>query len=182
MSTNNLFLKQGSIHAPLANGVARFVLQCQRITIKFCKSHGSSQGLRDFIQHDFVNFAKDNPGIVMYLKPRRHRGPVAVAEYLNGHRTWFPMHNFPREEVAKWLNNLRTSSGTGEMRYKNYIRTDHPTIQGVWTPFTNKIPEKNTMKFPDFELSQPSNIPPSVSEILIEMYGKPAENQESQSN
>jgi len=177
MSTNYLFVKNGYIQAPLANGVGRFVLQCQRITFKFCKTLGSSRGLRDFIQNDLIDFARHNPGLVVYLKPRRHRSPVLVAEYLNGHREWMSVHNFPREEVYKWINNLRTSGGTGEMRYKNYMRTDHPSIQGVWTPFTNKAPEKNLMQFPNLELSQPSNMPPSASEILLEMYGKSAERQ-----
>ena len=36
---------------------------------------------RDFIEQDLVEFAKVNPGVVVYLKPRRHRGPVVVAEY-----------------------------------------------------------------------------------------------------
>jgi large subunit ribosomal protein L43 len=81
MSINNLFLKSGYVAAPLANGVGRFVLQCQRMTIKFCKSHGGSRGVRDFIENDLVAFARDNPGVVMYLKPRRHRSPVVVAEY-----------------------------------------------------------------------------------------------------
>lgn len=36
---------------------------------------------REFIESDLVNFAKENPGIVVYLKPRRHRTAVMKAEY-----------------------------------------------------------------------------------------------------
>lgn len=81
MSASHLFLKSGYPGAPLANGVGRYVKQLQRITIKFCKSHGCSRGVREFIEHDLVNFAKDNPGVVVYAKPRRHRTPVLSAEY-----------------------------------------------------------------------------------------------------
>lgn len=35
----------------------------------------------DFLETDLIDFAKVNPGIVVYVKPRRHRGPVMVAEY-----------------------------------------------------------------------------------------------------
>lgn len=44
---------------------------------------------RGFIEHDLMNYAKDNPGIVVYVKPRRHRHPVIVAEY----RMFTPMYS-----------------------------------------------------------------------------------------
>ena len=46
MSNSNLFMKSGFVRAPLQNGVGRYVCQLQRIVLKFCKSHGSSRGLR----------------------------------------------------------------------------------------------------------------------------------------
>jgi large subunit ribosomal protein L43 len=75
------FLRTGFVNAPLSNGIGRFVQQCNRMTIKFCKSGGGSGGVREFIQNDLVDFARQNPGTVLYLKPRRHRSPVVVAEY-----------------------------------------------------------------------------------------------------
>ena len=36
---------------------------------------------RDFIENDLVEFAKQNPGVVVYLQPRRHRKPKLSAEY-----------------------------------------------------------------------------------------------------
>lgn len=81
MSNSNLFLKSGFIRAPLQNGLGRCINQLQRITIKFCKNHGGSRGMRDFIENQLVDFAKFNPSVVVYVKPRRHRSPVLVAEY-----------------------------------------------------------------------------------------------------
>ena len=40
-----------------------------------------------------MDFAKNNPGTVVYLKPRRHRSPCMVAEYCEyfflTERMWF---------------------------------------------------------------------------------------------
>lgn len=35
----------------------------------------------EFLEHDLIDFARSNPGTVVYVKPRRHRAPVVVAEY-----------------------------------------------------------------------------------------------------
>ena len=36
---------------------------------------------RDFIEKYLLDFTKANPGIVIYLKPRRHRRPLLTADY-----------------------------------------------------------------------------------------------------
>lgn len=46
MSYSNLFMKSMYPKAPLRNGVGRYVCQLQRITLKFCKTHGGSKGIR----------------------------------------------------------------------------------------------------------------------------------------
>ena len=112
-------MKSGWItaNAPLRNGIGRFIPQLARITFKFCKNDGSSNGVRQFIQQDVVQFAKQNPHCVVYLKPRRHRlissynnikisntetffrSPVIVAEYLNGERHWMSLNNMSLDEV-----------------------------------------------------------------------------------
>lgn len=67
---------------------------------------------------------------------------------MNGYRQWMSLHKFPQREVQLWLENLRTRGGSEEMHYKSYHRSWAPSVQGVWTPFTNKSPDKNLMKFP----------------------------------
>jgi len=83
MSHRFHFLRHGLVHenAPGANGVGRFLPQLMRLTVKFCKERGSSSGVRHFLQSDIVQFAKENPSVAVYLKPRRNRSPVVVAEY-----------------------------------------------------------------------------------------------------
>merc|ERR1712062_99558 len=69
------------VKSVLHNGVGRYVCQLQRITIKFCKSHITSKGVRDFIEH-LMDFTRRHPGVVVYLKPRRFKTPMIVGEYL----------------------------------------------------------------------------------------------------
>ncbi|XP_047039262.1 39S ribosomal protein L43, mitochondrial [Helicoverpa zea] len=171
MSAKNMFLKPGFIRAPLQNGVGRYVCQLQRIVLKFCKSNGSSRGMRDFIEQDLVDFAKVNPGVVVYLKPRRHRGPVVVAEYLNGDRVWMSMSNKTHSEITKWIDVLRTQQGdNATTRLRKYQYTDYPSVQGPWTPFTHKLPELNTAELPDPAFGANNRLPMSATEQLRLMF------------
>lgn len=164
-------MKTGFLRAPLQNGIGRYVCQLQRVVLKFCKNNGASRGMRDFIEHDLVDFAKEHPGVVVYLKPRRHRGPVMVAEYLNGNRFWMSCHNQNREEVAKWLNVLRTqSSDMTKTRLRKLIYTEHPSIQGPWTPFTFKEPGLNTAELPDVKWGENNRLQKTATEQLIELF------------
>ncbi|CAO1419846.1 unnamed protein product [Diamesa hyperborea] len=170
MSNSNIFLKSGFIRAPLQNGLGRFVGQLQRITMKFCKNNGSSKGMRDFVENGLLDFAKGNPGTAVYLKPRRHRTPVIVAEYLNGDRQWINCRNNTNEEISKWVNLLRLQSGdTSSIRYRKTWQTEQPTIQGVWTPFTSKNPAFNLVEFPEQKLSELLNKEQSATEKLLQL-------------
>ncbi|XP_059063008.1 large ribosomal subunit protein mL43 [Achroia grisella] len=173
MSNSNLFLKSGFVRAPLQNGVGRYVQQLQRIVLKFCKTHGGSRGMRDYIEQDLVDFAKQNPGVVVYLKPRRHRSPVVVAEYLNGDRVWMSMHNKTQTEVTKWIEVLRTQEGDiASTRLRKYQHTDYPSVQGPWSPFTFKDPELNTVQLPDPKFGANNRLPMSATEQLRIMFEK----------
>ncbi|KPJ15343.1 39S ribosomal protein L43, mitochondrial [Papilio machaon] len=173
MSNSNLFLKSGFVRAPLQNGVGRYVCQLQRIVLKFCKSHGGSRGLRDYIEQDLVDFASNNPSVVVYLKPRRHRSPVVVAEYLNGDRVWMSMHNKTHSEITKWIEVLRTQQGdVSATRLRKYQYTDYPSVQGPWTPFTYKDPKLNVAELPDPEFGANNRLPMSATEQLKIMFEK----------
>ena len=43
--------------------------------------HLVSDSCRQFIERDIVKFAENNPHAAVYLKPRKGRQPVVVAEY-----------------------------------------------------------------------------------------------------
>jgi large subunit ribosomal protein L43 len=56
------------------------------------------------------------------------------------------------------------------IRYRKNQHTDYPTIQGVWTPFTNQPPEMNLAEFPYTELSEPKDKIPTATEQLLEIF------------
>lgn len=154
------------LKAPLYNGVGRYVCQLQRLTLTFCKTHGSSRGMREYIERELVNFARDNPGVVVYLKPRRHRDPYIVAEYLNGERDMMRVNQLPANELVKWVDHFRTRSGVPIVRVIKYWNTNHPSVQGFWTPFTNRPTEQNLLKFPNEELGAFKSVFPTATEQL----------------
>ncbi|GAB0093974.1 mitochondrial ribosomal protein L43 [Sergentomyia squamirostris] len=171
MSNTHLFLKSGFPRAPLQNGIGRYICQLQRLTLKYCKNHGASRGMRDFLENSLVDYAKANPGVVVYVKPRRHRSPVIVAEYLNGEKHWLNCANRPHDEIIKWMELLREqNSDSSAVRWRKLWHTDVPSIQGVWTPFTHRHPSQNLLQFPNNESRQPIESPKSATEILLERY------------
>ncbi|XKL59893.1 hypothetical protein PGB90_000909 [Kerria lacca] len=170
MSNKCLLIPSGFPRLPLKNGIGRVVCQLKRITIKFCKSSGSSQGVRNFIELDLLDFTNNNPEVVIYLKPRRHHSPVVISEYLNGERHYMNFHNFTRDNTNKWLNFLRTRVGIKTIRFRKLQHTELPSIQGVWSPFTNKSPELNITSFPNEKFLQPKHLPESATERLRKMF------------
>ncbi|ESO10853.1 hypothetical protein HELRODRAFT_72412, partial [Helobdella robusta] len=129
-------------------GIGRYVCQLQRLTIKFCKSHGSSRSARDFIEQHLLEFTRSNPGIVVYLKPRRLKAPLIVGTFLNGNEQKIPISDKSVEEICQWVEHLKNISGSSEHRLVKTWRTDTPSIQGVWTPYLNKNPKHNITDFP----------------------------------
>ncbi|XP_044745352.1 39S ribosomal protein L43, mitochondrial [Coccinella septempunctata] len=172
MTNNSLLLKASFLRNPSQNGVGRYVCQLQRVVLKFCKNHGASRGLREFIEEDLVDFAKTNPGVVVYLKPRRHRGPVIKAEYLNGQTQWLSCRNFTKDEINKWLNLFKTQQGDKEgIRLRKLWHTEVPSIQGPWTPYTFRPPSLNVVEYPNENLSAAKE-EKSATEELIELFEK----------
>ena len=172
MSYRALYLRRGWINenAPLNNGVGRFIPQLMRLTIKFCKERPTSQGIREFIENDIVQFAKENPHVALYLKPRRNRSPVVVAEYLNGERHWKSTHQYTRQELKEWLDVLRNASGKEYQVQQKYEFTQNPSIQGMWNSFTNADPSIALAQFPDPELFHPRGHEPSATQKLKKIY------------
>lgn len=171
MSNNHLFLPSGFPRAPLGLGIGRYVCQLQRVTLKFCKSHGTSRGMRDFIEHNLVQYAKENPGIVVYVKPRRHKHPVIAAEYLNGGTQWMDVANYSQDDITKWMELFRTQiHNSAALRLRKLWHTDFPSIQGPWTPFTFRDPKTNLAQFPNKELGKAVKYHPTATEELVELF------------
>ncbi|XP_040575950.1 large ribosomal subunit protein mL43 [Lepeophtheirus salmonis] len=172
MSKRVLIQKKGFIlnNAPSQNGIGRYIPQLQRLTLKFCKESPSSLGIRNFIESDFVGFAEKNPHVALYLKPRRRRSPVLVAEYLNGERHWQNLRYFTPEEVAAWLDIYNSHSGKEYQYQEKWSYSNYASIQGLWHPFVHKDPSLALATFPNEDSAQPPHLKPSVSSKLIQLY------------
>ncbi|XP_064630809.1 large ribosomal subunit protein mL43-like [Lineus longissimus] len=165
---SNQMIPRTILKSNLQNGVGRYVCQLQRLTIKFCKSWPCSRGTRDYIENHLVDFTKKNPGVVVYVQPRRHRAPVLVGEYLNGEKHQVHIRNYNNHEVGEWIKYLRTHSGATDGRLEKKWHTDTPSIQGVWTPFLNKDSEVNLAEFPDEELGSAAVKELSATDELLQ--------------
>ncbi|UYV83699.1 MRPL43 [Cordylochernes scorpioides] len=154
------------IKKAVQNGIGRHVCQLQRLTLKFCKSSGTSRYLREFMEKHLIDFAKENPGVVIYLKPRRHRKPVIEAQYLNGYTQSIYCDHISENDMLAYVNYMRTRSGSQISRLRKLNHTETPSIQGPWTPFTNKATLINIATFPNEELSKYTPMYISATEKL----------------
>ena len=92
---------------------------------------------------------------------------------MNGNEKYISLSEKSSAEICQWINHLRTISGKEENRLVKTWKTENPSIQGVWTPYTNKDPVHSTIKYPsespDF-LFKPRE--KSATEKIIEMAEK----------
>lgn len=118
-----------------------------------------------------MEFATKNPGVVVYVKPRRHRQPVLVAEYLNGDRHWLCVRSFTEEQITKWIDLMRTQSmNSSAVRMRKHWHTEWPSIQGAWTPFTHQHPELTAATFPNPKFSTPLDVEESATDKLLKLF------------
>jgi large subunit ribosomal protein L43 len=141
------------ISTRLQNGIgSRYVCQLQRLTIQVCKEFRTSYGTREWIANDLTAFARQHPYVVIYIQPRRHRPPNLIGEYLSGDRQWIPLSNCDKDRVNWWIHSLLTQQGDPQWRLIKQMHTDSPSVQGIWTPFTNKPIDRTTRTYPDQDL------------------------------
>uniref|UniRef100_A0A8C6SPF3 Large ribosomal subunit protein mL43 n=1 Tax=Neogobius melanostomus TaxID=47308 RepID=A0A8C6SPF3_9GOBI len=128
------------LQSVLQNGVGRYVCQLKRVSIIFSKNAQSSLGVRDFIEEGVVDYAKKNPGTVVYVSPQTCRIPKIVAEYLNGNVREEIVVSKTAPQISELLTKLTNQSGLDVIRIRKRVHTDNPSIQGQWHPFTNRPP------------------------------------------
>lgn len=75
----------------------------------------------------------------------------------------------PEDQICQWMEHFRTRSGVDIVRLRKNWHTDNPSIQGIWTPFTNKDTAKNLTTFPNEELSKCPELEISATERLMQM-------------
>ncbi|XP_003741006.1 39S ribosomal protein L43, mitochondrial [Galendromus occidentalis] len=159
------FLKEG-----FNNGMLQHVPSLARLTFKFCKSHGSSRFMREYIESEIMDLARQCPTAVIYLKPRRHRDPVVVAEYINGHKEELRCNPFSKQELIRWINLMTTTSGRpSNQKLLKYSATSSISIQGPWNPWVYKPTEENLEELPSERLSAAKATYPTATERVLDM-------------
>ncbi|XP_054153043.1 39S ribosomal protein L43, mitochondrial-like [Oppia nitens] len=166
---HNPALPETYIRNAYYNGIGRFVCQLQRITFKFCKTNMDSRGVRHFIESQLVDWSRANPGVVVYLKPRRHRSPVIVTEYMNGMNHWMSVKKFSAVELGWWVDFLKNRSGYELAQHLSPHTSILPSVQGPWNPFINRPTHLNIQQFPNQERGQFVEPKPSATQQLIDM-------------
>ncbi|XP_030741815.1 39S ribosomal protein L43, mitochondrial [Echinops telfairi] len=122
----------------LHNGLGRYVQQLQRLSFRLSRDGPSSRGAREFVEREVTDFARRNPGVVIYVTPRPCCVPTVVAEYLNGAVREESVHCKSAPEIAALVQKLANQSGLEVIRIRKPFHTDNPSVQGQWHPFTNK--------------------------------------------
>uniref|UniRef100_A0A8C8Z9B3 Large ribosomal subunit protein mL43 n=1 Tax=Prolemur simus TaxID=1328070 RepID=A0A8C8Z9B3_PROSS len=115
----------------LHNGLGRYVQQLQRLSFSLSRPG-------EFMEREVTDFARRNPGVVMYVNLRPCCVPRVVAEYLNGAVREESIHCKSVEEIVTLVQKLADQSGLEVIRIRKPFHTDSPSIQGQWHPFTNK--------------------------------------------
>ena len=116
----------------------RGVKQLQKLQICFCEVGGSSNPVREYIKSGkIVQFATENPTVEVVATLRNGKHPYVKAEYLTGFSKQVCVKNESIERIQKVITMLNNSSGRKITKIGSPIKTDTPSVQGVWTPMLN---------------------------------------------
>lgn len=157
----------GFLKSAYYQGHGRYINQIIRLTIKFCKSSGSSREMRKFIETKLVDTARLNSGCVIYVKPRLFKTPVLKADYLNGNEHYLNCHQMSVDQLEAWIGWFMTRSGYELYRLQRSTTTYRPSVQGIWTPFKFRNPQWNTSQFPSEEFGKHVSARPDATEQLL---------------
>ncbi|KAK6302057.1 hypothetical protein J4Q44_G00281100 [Coregonus suidteri] len=84
----------------------------------------SSLGAREFIEEGVVDFAKNNPGTVVYVSSQFCRIPTIVAEYLNGNVKEEAIISKTSQQIVELITKLTNQPGLDIIRIRKPIHTD----------------------------------------------------------
>ena len=112
----------------------RGVRQLKALTLRYCDWGGSSRGARAYIQKELVPWATDNPAVTVSTAIKRNKHPVLIAEYVWGQSKVLNVDNKNVSEIGLEVQRLRNSSGRKMTRFKEPVKSETPSLQGVWNP------------------------------------------------
>mmetsp|Transcript_53125 Transcript_53125/g.158973 ORF Transcript_53125/g.158973 Transcript_53125/m.158973 type:complete len:133 (-) Transcript_53125:275-673(-) len=113
----------------------RGVKQLANLVISYCEHGGSSRHIREFISSGrVVDIARREPQVEILVTTRNGKHPFIEAEYRTGFDKVVCVKNEPIGRIYKVIDMLNDSSGRKLTKINAPIRTDTPSVQGIWTP------------------------------------------------
>ncbi|CAH2101501.1 unnamed protein product [Euphydryas editha] len=121
----------------------RFIAKLRRVQLIFCICHSSSRGIRDYLEQGLVEFSRQNPDVIIYLKPEKHISPVFVAEYTNGDTISMSVHNRTNDEIVEAVEVLNTvQKYISGYRLQKYKYADYTSIIELRSTFKDLEPSE----------------------------------------
>mmetsp|Transcript_22184 Transcript_22184/g.26731 ORF Transcript_22184/g.26731 Transcript_22184/m.26731 type:complete len:136 (-) Transcript_22184:48-455(-) len=113
----------------------RGVWQLHKLRMVYCEHGGSSRNIREFIKSGkIVDWARENPQVNIVVQIRNSKHPYIQGQYITGNTHEVGVKNEPIETLEKVLEQLKNRSGRKMKKLGKPIRTETPSVQGVWTP------------------------------------------------
>mmetsp|Transcript_13125 Transcript_13125/g.18578 ORF Transcript_13125/g.18578 Transcript_13125/m.18578 type:complete len:137 (-) Transcript_13125:62-472(-) len=113
----------------------RGVWQLSKLRVVYCEHGGSSRNVREFIQSGrIVEWARENPQVNIVVQIRNSKHPYIQGNYLTGKTHEIGVKNEPIETIYKAMDQLKNRSGRKIKKLGKPVRTETPSVQGVWTP------------------------------------------------
>lgn len=91
---------------------------------------------------------------------------------VNGSTQTLDVHQFNSERIKSWLEFMRTRKGDNLLRLLKKQKTENPSIQGVWNPFTNKNKQIASESFPLKDFNKPLDSEKTATEKIIELMNQ----------
>jgi len=140
----------------------RGIYQLKRLSLQYCDYGGSSKGVRDFLQSEYLKeFLEKNPQINFEFYMKRGFHPYISSSYINGYVKDQSLRGLQPEEILKELLRYRNSSGRKHIEHSGKkVYGSIKSIQGGWKP-------NMWSDYPRFELEYKKEIPTFDKEIRV---------------
>ncbi|CAN8070352.1 unnamed protein product [Agarophyton chilense] len=146
------------------------VWELREVLLRYCANSGSSRGVRDFVEHGLVSFARKNPHIQFQTEIKGGH-PCVFCKYVTGYERQRTLKNISAEEVGETLQLLRDTLGRRVPAHNQLgtgvVEKRAVSVQGVWRNRADLNPPETAETL---ELREKRRQEYSVDSI-IEKYG-----------
>lgn len=110
------------------------VWQLEKLTLRYCKSSGSSAGVRELLRNGAAAFAERNPHLKIEAVQEPMKAPRVIGRYRDGTRKEIDVKNKAPAEVAGVMQRLRNAATASRRSFRKPVQGGTPSVQGVWDP------------------------------------------------